>query len=155
MASEESTSGTPDTEGMSTRISRLEEYMRQNSETMLRQEQLMVSLAQVSQSIIERLDTPLRVQGGGNEQLAAMAEVVPMTLDRQPGVDSGGVLQDLGSEMASVARRECGSIRRHDARPPSLETRISIGPEPVLAAHAQSPPAAGSHCPAREGSAPH
>ena len=63
MASEESTSGQPDTEGMSTRISRLEEYMRRSTEVMLHQEQLMVSLAQVSQSIIERLDTPLRVQG--------------------------------------------------------------------------------------------
>jgi hypothetical protein len=35
-----------------------------------------------------------------------------------------------------------------------MSPRISIGPEPVLAAHAPSPPAAGSHCPAREGSAP-
>jgi hypothetical protein len=32
---------------------------------------------------------------------------------------------------------------------------ISICSEPVLAAHAPSPPAAGSHCLAREGSAPH
>jgi hypothetical protein len=40
----------------------------------------MVSVAQVSQSIIERLDTPLRVQGGGDEQLTTMAAVVPMTL---------------------------------------------------------------------------
>jgi hypothetical protein len=31
-----------------------------------------------------------------------------------------------------------------------MSPRISIGPEPVLAAHAPSPPAAGSHCPARE-----
>jgi hypothetical protein len=111
MASEESTSSMPDTEGMSTRISRLEEYMRQNSETMLRQEQLMASLAQVSQSIIECLDTPLRVQGGGDEQLTVMAEVVPMTLERQPGGDAGGVRRDLGAEMASAGRREGGNIR--------------------------------------------
>jgi hypothetical protein len=31
-----------------------------------------------------------------------------------------------------------------------MSIRISIGPEPVLAANAPSPPAAGSHCPARE-----
>jgi len=47
----------------------------------------------------------------------------------------------------------------HKAPPPrdaaKMSPRISIGPEPVLAAHAPSPPAAGSHCPAREGSAPH
>jgi hypothetical protein len=36
-----------------------------------------------------------------------------------------------------------------------MSPRISIGPEPVLAAHALPPPASGSHCPAREGSAPH
>jgi hypothetical protein len=31
-----------------------------------------------------------------------------------------------------------------------MSPRISIGPEAVLAAHIPSPPAAGSHCPARE-----
>jgi hypothetical protein len=35
-----------------------------------------------------------------------------------------------------------------------MSPRIRIGPEPVLAAHVPSPPAAGSHCPAREDSAP-
>jgi len=51
------------------------------------------------------------------------------------------------------------SCRQQLAPPPSdaakMSPRISIGPEPVLAAHAPSPPAAGSHCQAREGSAPH
>ena len=51
------------------------------------------------------------------------------------------------------------SCRQQLAPPPcdaaKMSPRISIGPEPVLAAHAQSPSAAGSHCPAREGSAPH
>ena len=51
------------------------------------------------------------------------------------------------------------SCRQQPAPPPrdaaKMSPRISIGPEPVLAAHAPSPPAAGSHCPAREGSAPH
>jgi hypothetical protein len=51
------------------------------------------------------------------------------------------------------------SCRQQPAPPPSdaakMSPRISIGPEPVLAAHAPSPPAAGSHCPASEGSAPH
>jgi hypothetical protein len=36
-----------------------------------------------------------------------------------------------------------------------MSPRISIGLEPVLAAHAPSPSAAGSHCPVRESSAPH
>jgi hypothetical protein len=119
MASEESTSCTPDTEGEHPHPGG---YIQQNSETMLPQEQLVVSLGQVSQSIIECLDTPLRVQGGGDEQLVAIAEVVPMTLDRQPGVDAVGVRRDLGSEMALVARLDCCSISRHDARPPLLET---------------------------------
>jgi len=35
-----------------------------------------------------------------------------------------------------------------------MSPHIRIGPEPVLTAHAPSPPAAGSHCPASEGSAP-
>jgi hypothetical protein len=51
------------------------------------------------------------------------------------------------------------SCRQQPAPPPcdaaKMSPRISIAPEPVLAAHAQPPPAAGSHCPAREGSAPH
>jgi hypothetical protein len=62
------------------------------------------------------------VQGGGDEQLTTMAAVVPMTLDCQHGGDADGVLRDLGAEMASEARRDGGNIRRHDARPPSLET---------------------------------
>jgi hypothetical protein len=51
------------------------------------------------------------------------------------------------------------SCRQQPAPPPSnaakMSPHISIGPEPVLAVHAPSPPAAVSHCPAREGSAPH
>jgi hypothetical protein len=44
----------------------------------------------------------------------------------------------------------------HQLAPPprdaaKMSPRISIGSEPVLAAHAPSPPAAGSHCPARKG----
>ena len=47
---------------------------------------------------------------------------MPWTLDCQHGGDAGGVLRDLGAEMASEARRDGGNIRRHDARPPLLET---------------------------------
>ncbi len=51
------------------------------------------------------------------------------------------------------------SCSQQPAPPPcdaaKMSPRISIGPEPVLAAHAPSPPAAGSHCPAREGSTPY
>jgi hypothetical protein len=49
--------------------------------------------------------------------------------------------------------------RQQLAPPPrdaaKMSPRISISPEPVLADHAPSPPAAGSQCPAREVSAPH
>ena len=51
------------------------------------------------------------------------------------------------------------SCHQQPAPPPidvaKMSPRISIGPEPVLASHAQSPPAAGSHGPTREGSAPY
>jgi hypothetical protein len=51
------------------------------------------------------------------------------------------------------------SCRQQPAPPPrdaaKMSPRISTSPEPVLAAHVPSPPAAGSHCPARDGSAPH
>jgi hypothetical protein len=49
--------------------------------------------------------------------------------------------------------------RQQPAPPPcnaaKMSPRISVGPEPFLDAHAPSPPAAGSHCPAREVSAPY
>jgi hypothetical protein len=55
-------------------------------------------------------------------------------------------------------REETESCRQQPAPPPrdaaKMSPRIIIGPEPVLAAHTPSPPAAGSHCPVREGSAP-
>jgi hypothetical protein len=43
----------------------------------------------------------------------------------------------------------------HSRAAAKMSPHIRIGPEPVLAANAPSPPAAGSHCPAREDSAPH
>ncbi len=43
----------------------------------------------------------------------------------------------------------------HSRAAAKMSPRIRIGPEPVLADHDPSPPAAGSHCPAREDSAPH
>jgi hypothetical protein len=42
----------------------------------------------------------------------------------------------------------------HSRAAVKMSQHIRIGPEPVLATHAPSPPAAGSHCPAREDSAP-
>jgi hypothetical protein len=46
------------------------------------------------------------------------------------------------------------SCRQQPAPPPrdatKMSPRIRIGPESVMVAHAPSPPAAGSHCPARE-----
>jgi hypothetical protein len=51
------------------------------------------------------------------------------------------------------------SCCQQQAPPPrdaaKMSPRISTSPEPVLAAHVPSPPAAGSHCPARDCSAPH
>ncbi len=49
-----------------------------------------------------------------------------------------------------VSKRPLDSISAAKMSP-----HIRIGPDPVLTAHAPSPPAAGSHCPAREDSAPH
>jgi hypothetical protein len=43
----------------------------------------------------------------------------------------------------------------HSRAAAKMSPHIRICPDPVLAAHAPSPPAAGSHCPAREDSAPH
>jgi hypothetical protein len=43
----------------------------------------------------------------------------------------------------------------HSCAAAKMSPHIRIGPEPVLADHAPSPPAAGSHSPAREVSAPY
>jgi hypothetical protein len=43
----------------------------------------------------------------------------------------------------------------HSRYAAKISPHILIGPESVLTVHAPSPPAAGSHCPAREDSAPH
>jgi hypothetical protein len=43
----------------------------------------------------------------------------------------------------------------HSLAAAKMSPHIHIGPEPVLAAHARSPPAAGSRCPAGADSAPH
>jgi hypothetical protein len=43
----------------------------------------------------------------------------------------------------------------HSRATAKISPHISIGPEPVLTAHAPSPPAADSHCPAKQDSAPH
>jgi hypothetical protein len=43
----------------------------------------------------------------------------------------------------------------HSRAAAKMSPHIRIGPEPVLTAHAPSPPAAGSHCPPKEDSAPH
>ncbi len=109
-------------EDVGARISRLEEYVQQNTETMRRQADLVASLTDLSHSILQRLDTPLPTSAGGDEQLAAMRELAPMTLERQSGGDADGVRRDLGAEMASAARREGVPARQHDARPSALET---------------------------------
>jgi hypothetical protein len=93
-------------EDMGARISRLEMYMQQSSEAMRHQAELMATLTSVSESILQRLDTPLLASAGGAEQLAAMRELAPMTIERRSGGDADDVRRDLGAAMASAARRE-------------------------------------------------
>jgi hypothetical protein len=100
--------------------------MRQSTETTRRQAELMASLTRVSESILHRLDTPLLASAGGDEQLAAMRELAPLTLERQPGGDAVSVRRDLGAEMASAARREGVTARQHDARPLALEAAARV-----------------------------
>jgi hypothetical protein len=107
-------------EDMGARISRLEMHMQQNSEAMRHQAELMATLTSVSESILRRLDAPLLASARGDEQLAAVRELAPMTLERRSGGDADDVRRDLGAAMASAARRE-GVSTRHDARPPALE----------------------------------
>jgi hypothetical protein len=45
----------------------------------------MASLAQLSQAILERLDTPLRATEVCDKQLASLAEMAPLTLGRPAG----------------------------------------------------------------------
>ena len=111
---------TPANEDMAARISRLEMYMQQSSEAMRHQKELMATLTSVSESILQRLDTPLSASVGGNEQLAAMRELAPQTLERRSGGYADDVRRHLGAAMASADRRE-GVSTRHDAHPPALE----------------------------------
>ena len=55
-------------------------------------------------------------------------------------------------ERRTSCRQQPAPPQRYAAK---MSPRISIGPEPVLAAHAPFPSSAGSHCPARAGSALH
>jgi hypothetical protein len=107
-------------EDMGARISRLEMHMQQSSEAMRHQAELVATLTSVSESILRRLDSPLLASAGGDEQLAAMRELAPMTLERQSGGDADDVRRDLVAAMASAARRE-GVSTRHDDRPLALE----------------------------------
>ena len=112
-----SPSGAPPVrEDVGARISRLEMHMQQSSEAMRHQAALM-------ESILRRLDTPPVALTGGDEQLAALQEVAPRTLERRPGGNAGDVRRDLGAAMASAARRE-GVSTRHDARPLAFEEAV-------------------------------
>ncbi len=76
---------------MDARIFRLERYMQQSATLM--------------ESILRRLDTPPVALTGGDEQLTALQEVAPMTLERRPGGNADDVRRALGAAMASAARR--------------------------------------------------
>ena len=69
------------------------------------------------------------------------------------------VLRTMSPTTTRTGWREgrCPIIRKrplHSQAAEKMSPHISIGPEPVLSAHAPSPPAANSHSPAREDSAP-
>ncbi len=73
--------------------------MQQSSEAMRHQAELMATLISVSESILRRLDAPLLASAGGDEQLAAMRELAPMTLERQSGGDAyAGVIKHVSLE---------------------------------------------------------
>jgi hypothetical protein len=66
--------------------------------------------------------------------------------DTSPASKTTGLLED---RCPVVSKRPL-----HSSAAAKMSPHIRIGPEPVLTAHATSPPAAGSHRPAKEDSAP-
>jgi hypothetical protein len=67
------------------------------------------------------------------------------------------LLPCLGRPGKSISDRRPVVSKRplHSLAAAKMSPHIHIGPEPVLAAHARSPSAAGSRCPAGADSAPH
>jgi hypothetical protein len=82
----------PVNEDVGARISRLEMHMQQSSEAMRHQAALM-------ESILRRLDTPPVALTGGDEQLAALQELAPMTLERRPGGNADDVRRERGNDL--------------------------------------------------------
>jgi len=71
-------------------------------------------------------------------------------------ISTNDLLLKTRTQMAAPRPEHAqASARPAPATPTPRPPHIRIGPEPVLAAHAPSPPAAGSHSPARGDSAPH
>ncbi len=94
-------------EDMGARISRLEMHMQQSSEAMRHQAELM-------ESILRRLDTPPLALAGGDEQLTALRELAPMTLERR----SGGTRTTCGWTSAQRWLRQFGGrAYRHGTTP--------------------------------------
>jgi hypothetical protein len=56
---------------------------------------------QIKGIIIQRLDTPILASAGVDQQLAAMRELAPMTLERRPGGDADDVRRDLDAGEAA------------------------------------------------------
>ena len=110
----------PVNEDVGARISRLEMHMQQSSEAMRQSSEAMRHQAALMESILRRLETPPVALTGGDEQLAALQELAPMTLERRSGGNADDVRRDLGAAMASAARRE-GVSTRHDVRPLAFE----------------------------------
>ena len=81
------------------------------------------------------------------EHAHATARPATATLPPRPAHTTTGWRQD---RRPVVSKRPL-----HRLAAAKMSPHIHIGPEPVLAAHARSPPAAGSRCPAGADSAPH
>ncbi len=83
----------PVSEDVEARISRLEMHMQQSSEALRQSSEAMRHQTTLMESILRRLDTPSVALTGGDEQLAALQEVAPMTLERRPGGNADDVLR--------------------------------------------------------------
>jgi hypothetical protein len=109
---------------------------------------------------------PLHGEGGQSRRRTATAchtagcgpRLGPAPADVRPAAAAQHDTSPVNNNRPEETRTSC---RQQPAPPPcdaaKMSPPISIGLEPagVLADHAPSPPAAGSHCPAREGSAPY
>jgi hypothetical protein len=92
-------------------------------------------------------------EGGGVRSGKGAARTILLlfnTISASPSKQPRMVGSALGVYIFGLIFVSARTNKRHHHI--KMSPHISIGTEPVLAAHAPSPPAAGSHCPAREDS---